>query len=135
MPLYHGSFAGESSLPVFSLPPIHMSYVGVCYGVCFLLSGSHVVVMFTNGVSTSGVCNTTTLQSLTALSRGELLATHSVVHQTFHQNSWQRVTKFLCLLYMLERDLLLQVLFHLIMHLTLILVGIKPEYSGVVIGY
>ena len=38
-----------------------MLYVGTCYGVCFLLSGSHVAVMFTNGDSTVGVCNATTL--------------------------------------------------------------------------
>ena len=32
-----------------------MLYVGVCYGVCFLLSGSHVAAMLTNGSLTFGV--------------------------------------------------------------------------------
>ena len=33
----------------------------VCYGVCFLLSGSHVTAMLTYGASTIGVCDTSTL--------------------------------------------------------------------------
>ena len=62
--LCHGSSAGESSLSELNLPSIPMSYVGICHGVCFLLSGSDVAAMFTYGCSTIGVCNTATLQSL-----------------------------------------------------------------------
>ena len=40
------------------------NYAKVCYGVCFLFLGSHVVAPFTNGGSTIGVCNTETLQSI-----------------------------------------------------------------------
>ena len=53
------------SLSESSLPPIHFLYVGVCYGVCSLLSGSHVAVVFTNGGSSVGVCSITTLQCTT----------------------------------------------------------------------
>ena len=61
--LCHGSSSGEISLSEFSLPSIH--YVCVCYSVCFLLSGSHVAAMFTNGGSTIEVCIITTLWSIT----------------------------------------------------------------------
>ena len=47
-----------SFLSEFSLPLI--SYFGACYGVCFLLSGSHVSVMFTNGGLTIRICTTAT---------------------------------------------------------------------------
>ena len=45
------------------VPPtdILMSCLSVCYGVHFLLSGSHVAAMFINGGLTNGVCDTTTL--------------------------------------------------------------------------
>ena len=38
-----------------------MLYVGACYGVYFLISGSHVAAMFTDWGSTIGVCNARTL--------------------------------------------------------------------------
>ena len=85
-----------------------MFYVGACYGVCFLLSGSHVAAMLTNGGSTIGVHDMTTLWSIplggictlcdglwptprlhlvvapsTALSRG-YHASHSAVPHPFH---------------------------------------------------
>ena len=62
--LCHGSSAGEF---LFQNWPFHlflMSYVGVCHGVCFLPSGSHVAAMFTNGGSTFGVCNIAILWSI-----------------------------------------------------------------------
>ena len=34
-----------------------MLYVGACYGVCFLLSDSHVAAMLTSGGSSVGVFN------------------------------------------------------------------------------
>ena len=49
----------------FRVEPPTNSYViiWVCYGVCILLPGSHVTVMFTNGGSNVGVCHTTSLWS------------------------------------------------------------------------
>ena len=44
------------------LPTDLSIYIGVCYGVCFLFSGSAVDVIFTCGSSTTGVCITTSLQ-------------------------------------------------------------------------
>ena len=41
-------------------PPISF-LIGVCYGVCCLLSGSSVTVRFTNKGSTTGACTTATL--------------------------------------------------------------------------
>ena len=96
----------------FRAEPPNNSYVfvGVCYCVCFLLSGSHVDVIFTNSTSNHWVCNSTTLQSIpladkctsqwwsvvharSALSGcssqcfelGELHATPSTVPQPLHQ--------------------------------------------------
>ena len=62
--LCHGSSEGEF---LFQSWPSHwflMSCVYVCYGVCFLLSGSDQAAMFTSGGSTIGICNTTTLWSI-----------------------------------------------------------------------
>ena len=42
----------------FKVEPSIDSYVGVFYGFCFLLSGSHVGAIFTNGGLTNGFCNT-----------------------------------------------------------------------------
>ena len=50
--LCHGSSTGESSVSELSFPLIH--YVGVCYSVCFLLLGSNVAAMFTNGAQPMG---------------------------------------------------------------------------------
>ena len=47
-----------------SLPVIYMSFVGVYCGVCFLLSGSYVAGMFTNGDSNIWVFIIATLQSI-----------------------------------------------------------------------
>ena len=41
-----------------------MLYVSAWYGACFLLSGSHVATMLTNGSLTVGICNATTLWSI-----------------------------------------------------------------------
>ena len=85
-------------------------YVGICYGIYFLLSGFHVAAMLTNGGSTVGVCTTATLQSIPMVGTcaswcwsmaharsapsycsfhcfeyGQLHASHSVVVQPSHQ--------------------------------------------------
>ena len=62
--LCHESSSGAFSLSELSLPQILMLHAIVYYGVCFLLSGSHVAPMFTNENSTIGVYNTATLQSI-----------------------------------------------------------------------
>ena len=54
-----GMFPFQSGPPANSL-----LCIGVCYGVCFLLSGSHLAAMFTSWGSTIGVCDTATVWSI-----------------------------------------------------------------------
>ena len=58
------SSADGFSLSELSLLLIHVSYVDVFYHLYLLLLGSLVAAMFTNGDSTNGVCNSTTLQCI-----------------------------------------------------------------------
>ena len=58
--LCHGSSSGKFLFQSWASYWFLMSCAGVCYGTCFLLSGSHIAAMFTNGGSTTGVlqhCN------------------------------------------------------------------------------
>ena len=52
--LRHGSSVGGVSFSELSFLPIHVSYIGVSYGVYLLSSGSHVAAMFTVGVQPLG---------------------------------------------------------------------------------
>ena len=61
-----------------------LSCVGICYGVCFLLTDSLLAAGFTNGGSTIWACNTKTLQSI---SRPMYLP--DMVHGTHQEcNEW-----------------------------------------------
>ena len=114
--LCHGSSTVEFTLLEFGLPTIHILYIVVCYRVCFLLSGSSVPTIFTNGSSTIGVWITAALQSipladicaswlvcgpchectewlLSMLLLGGLHVTYSVGPQPFHQYSGARSFK------------------------------------------
>ena len=65
--LCHWSSIGKYLFQSWASHCFLMSCVGFCYGVCFLLSGSHVTAVFTNWGSTIGVCDTSTLWSLPLL--------------------------------------------------------------------
>ena len=59
--IYHESSAGKFLFKSWASHQFLILCVGVCYRVCFLVSGSHVAAMFTNGNSTIGTCNTATV--------------------------------------------------------------------------
>ena len=61
--LCHGSFTGKFLIQS-SASHQCAYYVGVHYGVCFLLSGAILDAIFTNGGSTIGVCTTVALWSI-----------------------------------------------------------------------
>ena len=62
--LCHVLSSGEFSASDLSSNQFIMLYVSACHGVFFLLLGFHLAAILTNGSSTPGVCNTTTLWSI-----------------------------------------------------------------------
>ena len=60
----HGSSTGKFLFQSWVSKWFLYHVFGVCYGVCLLLSGSHVAAMFIYRGSTIGFCTTTTLWSL-----------------------------------------------------------------------
>ena len=63
MPIKQWILHRQISLSELSLPPFFI-HVGVYYGVCFLLSGAMLDVIFTYGGSTIWVCTIAALWSL-----------------------------------------------------------------------